>query len=358
MKKNAEFLNLPILGIAEGTKLAESHDLLIDADKKSIAAIVIENENWYCAKKLLPYSKVIDVGHDAILIKNKDSIFEFTHEKNDIERLLKENIKIIGTKVINKGTVEGIIADIIFDDKTGEIKKVIMLSDDETEKEILSNNISIFGKDITITADDMSFKSIESDVVDAHEALDAAESFNDQVNDTDSLNTTFVSVSEQSSNGFNNEHPEEVFSNERSAEDEYNDDKNTDNMPAPEETTKEESALVSDNHYNEDISNELNSQEDNSGDSTESIPEKEELKIEQPVHEKKPEVSNNISSNEVDDNKFSLKIGSIIGKLSTCRITNQAGEVIVENNMAINKEIIYKAKKANKLIELVMRANY
>ena len=54
MKKSVEILGLPIISITEGRELGMSKTLLIDAKNGAVAAITIEDEDWYRGVKLLP----------------------------------------------------------------------------------------------------------------------------------------------------------------------------------------------------------------------------------------------------------------------------------------------------------------
>ena len=62
MKKSVEILGLPVISITEGRELGMSKTLLVDAKNGTIAAITIEDEDWYRGVKLLPYSSVIAIG--------------------------------------------------------------------------------------------------------------------------------------------------------------------------------------------------------------------------------------------------------------------------------------------------------
>lgn len=53
MKKSEEFLGLPIISITEGRELGVSKSLLIDAEHGSVAAIIIEDKDWYRGVKIL-----------------------------------------------------------------------------------------------------------------------------------------------------------------------------------------------------------------------------------------------------------------------------------------------------------------
>ena len=76
MKKSVEILGLPIISITEGRELGSSKSLLIDAQNGSVAALIIEDEDWLRGVKLLPYDSVIAIGDDTIKITNSENILK------------------------------------------------------------------------------------------------------------------------------------------------------------------------------------------------------------------------------------------------------------------------------------------
>lgn len=150
MKKSAEILGLPIISITEGRELGISKSLLIDAKNGSVSALIIEDADWYRGVKLLPYDSVIAIGDDAITITNSENILKLD-EATAYEPLLNENVRVIATKAITKaGSIQGLV-DEIFIDESGKIAKCAISSEGSQElKEISAEQISIFGKQVTI----------------------------------------------------------------------------------------------------------------------------------------------------------------------------------------------------------------
>ncbi len=149
MKKSADILSLPIISITEGRELGMSKTLVIDAKNGMIAAITIEDEEWYRGVKLIPYASIIAIGDDAITILHSDKILKLS-QVGDYEAMLDENIKILGTKAITKtGTIQGKICEIFVGDN-GRIEKCEIRKNDGSVTEVLADNISIFGKQVTV----------------------------------------------------------------------------------------------------------------------------------------------------------------------------------------------------------------
>lgn len=148
-KKSVEILNLPIISISEGRELGTSKTLLIDAKNGAVAAITIEDEDWYRGVKLLPYSSVIAIGHDAVTITSSENILTL-EDASDYEPMLDANIRVIGTKAITKsGTIQGKVSE-IFIGEGGKVEKCEITASDGSVSEISADQISIFGKQVTV----------------------------------------------------------------------------------------------------------------------------------------------------------------------------------------------------------------
>lgn len=149
MKKSNEILGLPVISITEGRELGMSKTLLIDAKNRKVAAITIEDEDWYRGVKLIPYDSVIAIGNDAVTVTSSETIIKLD-EAADFENLLDENIRIIGTKAITKaGTIEGSVSEIYIGDD-GMIERCEVASSDGATTEVTIDQISIFGKQVTV----------------------------------------------------------------------------------------------------------------------------------------------------------------------------------------------------------------
>ena len=158
MKKSVEIIGLPVISITEGRELGMSKSLLIDAQNGSVAAITIEDEDWYRGVKLLPYSSVIAIGEDAVTITNSENILTL-EDAGDYEAMMDANIKIIDTKAITKsGTIQGKVVEIYIGDN-GKIEKCEIEGRDGSLSEIVSEQISIFGKQVTVIDSDFEKKT-------------------------------------------------------------------------------------------------------------------------------------------------------------------------------------------------------
>lgn len=160
MKKSVNILGLPIISITEGRELGISKSLLMDAQNGIVAALIIEDEDWYRGVKVLPYNSVIAIGDDAITITNSENILKL-NEATEYEPLLTANIRIIGTKAITKsGTIQGIVTEIVIDDD-GKVEKCEITTSNKEINEVTADQVSTFGKQVTIIDSETPERKIE-----------------------------------------------------------------------------------------------------------------------------------------------------------------------------------------------------
>ncbi|MFC2729816.1 MAG: PRC-barrel domain-containing protein [Centipeda sp. (in: firmicutes)] len=149
MKKSVDILGLPVISITEGRELGMSKTLLIDAPNRVVAAVTIEDEDWYRGVKLIPYDNVIAVGEDAVTINNSENILTLD-AAGDFETLLDDNIRVIGTKAITRtGVIQGNITE-IFIGEDGSIEKCEITTPEGSTSEVTADQVSIFGKEVTV----------------------------------------------------------------------------------------------------------------------------------------------------------------------------------------------------------------
>ena len=68
VKASRKYLSLPIISLQEGQQIGYVKSLILDAGTKSLAAIVVDPKGLFKDQRIIPYSKVVSVGDDAITI--------------------------------------------------------------------------------------------------------------------------------------------------------------------------------------------------------------------------------------------------------------------------------------------------
>lgn len=304
MKTSAEILGLPVISITEGRELGMSKTLLIDAKNGAVAAITIEDDDWYRGVKLIPFESVIAVGADAITITNSENILTL-EDAVDFENLLDENVRIIGTKAITKGgTIQGSVSEIYI----GDDGKVVQCEISDPQGNFLDNisaeQISIFGKQVTVI-DSASVTAPATPAAPAPEmpapSYDAAPAV------------------------------EETPAPEPVAE------------PAPAEPSAAEAAET-EPMPTESMTDSMNAAP------AEPTPEPAAESAEEPAAESSEDAAEKAAAKATEDRHRRF----LLNKKASRRITTDTGVVIVEAGGDITEEVLQKAKLANKIIELSM----
>ena len=124
MKPSRKYLSLPIISLQEGQQIGYVKSLILDASTKSLAAIVVDPKGLFKDQRIIPYSKVVSVGDDAITI-DKESHVEKTSNLPELLDLVKEKLTIIGTKMVTEtGKTLGTADEYYVNPKTGEITQI------------------------------------------------------------------------------------------------------------------------------------------------------------------------------------------------------------------------------------------
>ncbi|HBP64086.1 MAG TPA: photosystem reaction center subunit H [Desulfosporosinus sp.] len=124
MKPSKKYLSLPIISLQEGQQIGYVKSLILDAGTKALAAIVVDTKGFFKDQRIIPYSRVVSVGEDAITI-DKESHVEKTTNLPELVDLVKEKLTIIGTKMVTEtGKTLGIADEYYVDQATGKIAQI------------------------------------------------------------------------------------------------------------------------------------------------------------------------------------------------------------------------------------------
>lgn len=153
MKTSVEIINLPVIDISEGVEIGIATKVVINPTDGSVAALVVNDDQWYLGAKLLPFSAITGLGESAITIVTSDSILSI-ESAPDIKQLLIMNITIIGTKVLTKtGHMQGKVTEFLIDN-TGKIIACEIESLTGESSTIPFERILTFGKKVLVIRDE------------------------------------------------------------------------------------------------------------------------------------------------------------------------------------------------------------
>lgn len=149
MKATKVIIGLRVISISDGTQIGVVKDLVLNPQGKSLDFIIIDQPSDYFGAKVISYTDLLGVGEFAITIPNQDVIQDVA-QNSEIQNLLKQDIRVIGTKVLTKkGQLIGEVREVIINEETGRIASCLFESDGELQ-EIQAEKIITLGKELLI----------------------------------------------------------------------------------------------------------------------------------------------------------------------------------------------------------------
>ncbi|SDG87852.1 PRC-barrel domain-containing protein [Desulfosporosinus hippei] len=161
MKATKIIIGLRVISISDGTQIGVVKDLVLNPQGKSLDFIIIDQPSDYFGAKVIAYTDLLGIGEFAITIPNQDVIQDVA-QNSEIQNLLKQDIRVIGTKVLTKkGQLIGEVREVIINEETGRIASCLFESDGEMQ-EIQAEKIITLGKELLIIEEESTPVAFES----------------------------------------------------------------------------------------------------------------------------------------------------------------------------------------------------
>lgn len=134
MKATKIIIGLRVISISDGTQIGVVKDIVLNPQGKSLDFIIIDQPSDYFGAKVISYADLLGIGEFAITIPNQDVIQDVA-QNSEIQNLLKQDIRVIGTKVLTKkGQLIGEVKEVIINEETGRIASCLFESDGEMQE--------------------------------------------------------------------------------------------------------------------------------------------------------------------------------------------------------------------------------
>ncbi|SHH89748.1 PRC-barrel domain-containing protein [Desulfosporosinus lacus] len=149
MKKTKVIIGLRVISISDGTQIGVVKDLVLNPQSKSLDFIIIDQPSDYFGAKVVSFTDILGIGEFAITVPHQEVIQDVA-QNTEIQNLLKQDIRVIGTKVLTKkGQLIGEVKEIIIDEETGYIASCLFESEGQMQK-IDAEKIITLGKELLI----------------------------------------------------------------------------------------------------------------------------------------------------------------------------------------------------------------
>ncbi|SHE32831.1 Uncharacterized protein YrrD, contains PRC-barrel domain [Desulfofundulus australicus DSM 11792] len=121
MRKSKQFIGMPVISLQEGQQIGVVRGLVVDPEKKAVAALIIEQKGWFKEQKYIPFNRVHSVGENVITI-DRSSNAERGAKLPDIVKLARERTGVTGARIVTEnGTLLGHVDEYYVDLETGDI---------------------------------------------------------------------------------------------------------------------------------------------------------------------------------------------------------------------------------------------
>ncbi|QGG49069.1 PRC-barrel domain-containing protein [Heliorestis convoluta] len=163
MTNSQNIIGLAIISINDGRELGIVRNLIINPEKRAVEYLIVENDSWYLGADVIPFQELQGVGEYAATIESEASL-QRLHDLQEVQELIKRNVKITGTKVLTKhGRMIGNVDEYFVDVNSGKISGCLLVpaKKDLGERIIPVDSVVTFGRDILVVVEDLNEESLE-----------------------------------------------------------------------------------------------------------------------------------------------------------------------------------------------------
>ncbi|HZK83769.1 MAG TPA: PRC-barrel domain-containing protein [Desulfosporosinus sp.] len=149
MKPTKEIIGLRIISILDGTQLGVVKDFVLNPQGKTLDFVIIDQPTDIFGAKVIAFADILGLGEFAITIPHPGVIQDVT-QNIDAQNLLKQDTRVLGTKVLTKkGQLIGEVTEILIDEETGRIAACLYESQGQMHQVEVEQVITL-GKELLI----------------------------------------------------------------------------------------------------------------------------------------------------------------------------------------------------------------
>ncbi|MBE3588449.1 MAG: PRC-barrel domain-containing protein [Thermoanaerobacteraceae bacterium] len=159
MRRSKQFIGMPVISLQEGQQIGTVRGLVVDPEKKAVAALIIEQKGWFKEQKYIPFARVHSVGENVITV-DRSSNAERAVKLPDIVRLVKERVGITGARIVTEngallGQVDEYYVDLVAGDIVGlEFSGGFLDSVMQGRAFLDTTHVRTIGKEVIVAADE------------------------------------------------------------------------------------------------------------------------------------------------------------------------------------------------------------
>lgn len=121
MKKLRDVIGLPVVEMETGMQIGEVVEVVLDMDEARVCGFVIAEEKWFASKYAIVFADLFSLGRDAMMVRNQHVMRQLhTILVGDNPYYLRD---LVDKQIVTDGGLcLGVLADIGFDNLTGEVQ--------------------------------------------------------------------------------------------------------------------------------------------------------------------------------------------------------------------------------------------
>jgi uncharacterized protein YrrD len=149
MKPTKEIIGLRIISILDGTQVGVVKDFVLNPQGKTLDFVIVDQPTDIFGAKVIAFADILGLGEFAITIPHPGVIQDVT-QNIDAQNLLKQDTRVLGTKVLTKkGQLIGEVTEILIDEETGRIAACLFESQGQMHQVEVEQVITL-GKELLI----------------------------------------------------------------------------------------------------------------------------------------------------------------------------------------------------------------
>ena len=149
MKPTKEITGLRIISILDGTQVGVVKDFVLNPQEKTLDFVIVDQPTDIFGAKVIAFADILGLGEFAITIPHPGVIQDVT-QTIDAQNLLKQDTRVLGTKVLTKkGQLIGEVTEILIDEETGRIAACLFESQGQMHQVGVEQVITL-GKELLI----------------------------------------------------------------------------------------------------------------------------------------------------------------------------------------------------------------
>lgn len=157
MKASAEIRGLRIISISEGTQVGTIKELILNPQTGSLDYFIVDQPADYFGAKVIPFNDIVGLGEFALTVPNPQVVQDVARNL-EAQELLKQNVSVIGTKVLTqKGALIGEVQEILIDEETGKISECVFTDNQGEQHQVEGQQIITYGRELLIIDHNPSF---------------------------------------------------------------------------------------------------------------------------------------------------------------------------------------------------------